>query len=214
MRYIFYLFLLPVFINCAVLKYNTDLDIDFQIINKSIKLPSNDHIACIDTVLIQLRNNSNYEYVFDIADSTAFYFYNTKEENKFIDPFGGFGCAFLDKDRNYLNVYGNSVFNPEAFEDIESAISNKFAMTLPPKASTIFKVPIIFPNEISFKSFVQKVPNINQSMFVEIFFRPTNNYLNHLVKEGHFKLKENQKIMNLYKKAILPVRFECFDSAP
>ena len=205
----YYLYLIIIICSCATLKpSNIKKDILIYILNEKVKLPLNDQTACSDTILFQIFNNSKYEYFFDIVDTTGFFFLNEKsKEGDFIDPFGGFGIGFLDKNGNHLKSDGNNVFYPEGFDDV--VIKEVVYKLLPQKSITI-KVPLIFPSKLDFGNYIQRIPSIHQTSSVEILFRPENGYLkNILLKNGKLKLNRNQKVMNISKYFVLPVEFEC-----
>ena len=215
MRY--FLFLLGLIIisyNCNSLKTkNIKKEIDVQILNSIIKLPLNDQTICMDTLIFEISNNSNFEYIFDITDTTGFYFFmeSTKEDSN-LDPCGGFGIGFIDGKGKNIDCNGNSVYHPEGFDNV---VIKEVVYQLLPKKSIIIKVPLVFPSKLIYGNYIQEISDLKHTKNVEIFFRPENGYLkNILIEKNEFKLKKNQRIMNISQSFVLPVEFNSCSSRP
>ncbi len=213
MKY-FLIFLILSIGGCTKLKQEKLQDtVSIKLLNEQINIPSNDQDSCSDMIVFQISNDSDYEYLFDIADTTGFFFLSKSPlKDEFIDPFGGFGIGFIDEKGEYLECDGYSGFNPEGFENI---IIEKKLYKLLPQKSIIFKVPLTFPSKLDFGSYIQKVTNIDRATKVEVFFRPGNGYLkNTLLKSNGFKLKGNQRIMDVSKRFFVPVVFDDCSKRP
>jgi len=208
MKY-FLIFLIFSIGHCTKLKQgNIEESVSVKLLNKKISLPLNDQDQCSDTIVFEIFNGSNYEYLFDITDATGFFFLNKSPlKNDFIDPFGGFGVGFINEKGKYLKIDSYSSFNPEGFEDV---VIEKKVYKLLPKSSMRFRVPLVFPSKLDYGSYIQNVADINTTAKVEFFFRPGNGYLkNVLLSSDEFELKRNQKIMDISKRFFVPVVFDC-----
>ena len=181
--------------------------ITVRVLNKSVNLPKSDKTNCIDTIFMEIDNNSKYNCIFTFNERDVWFDPPTMNINEQISPVEGINVKFLDKNKNKLESWFISGYDPG--EGVDFYPLNNI-IKIGTKEKTIIKSVMKFPSQIGYNGHVsQSVIDLQNTKFVEIVFEPEAYMVKMYYEENNLKFNKNDKILKIRKKFIIPATIGC-----
>lgn len=173
---------------------NVEKDFDIFLLNDTLIVPSNDKNKLIDTLKFKLINNSAFNYIFAMPD-TSVYLSNTDSkytDEIWADPNDGVLLRFLDKNNKTIETKMYSGFTGDNFTDLVE----KDIIFIKKGSSFMYKVILKYPIKNIWGSLSYTIKNIHKTKYIDVFIDFNNLTTNMYFDKFRYGLKANEKILD------------------